>query len=138
MRHLIIIALLAGASATAQVAGAQQPPEQPQASDEEMRVLGGIAQCLVAGLPQDWRQAEMKVELPAPGADGGEVSYLVTRTLAGGASEPFVPCDARQPARALVEMRKLQAQERTGWNAARFTIHRDGKFDLKYDYPKAN
>jgi hypothetical protein len=134
MRHLAIIALLAFAPAAA---SAQQPSGDGP-SEDETRVLGGIAQCLVAGLPKDWRQAEMKIDLPKPGADGGDVSYLVTRQLAGGAAEPFQPCDTRKPARALVEMRKLQTPERAAWNVARFVIYRDGKFDLKYDYPKAN
>jgi hypothetical protein len=138
MRHFAIIALLAPLLVLAPAAVRAQAPGDLPASEDETRVLGEIAKCLLAGLPQDWRQAEMKVDLTAPGADGGEVSYLVTRMLAGGAAEPFLPCDGRQPARVLAEMRKIQTPQRAAWSAARFVIHRDGKFELKYDYPKKN
>lgn len=126
MGHRIIITLLA----LAPFAAAAQ-----EASEQEKAVLGSIAQCMVAGLPQDWRQAEMNVMLPAPGAAGGEVNYRMSRSL-DGTIEPFQPCDERKPAQALVEMRTLQTQERAAWNSARFVIYRDGRFDLKYDYPK--
>jgi len=33
-------------------------------------------------------------------------------------------------------MRGLQPPERRGWKSVRFVLHRDGKFDLTYDYPK--
>lgn len=126
MRHRAIITLLA----LAPLAALAQ-----EASEQEREVLSSIAQCLVAGLPQDWRRAEMNVMLPEPGADGGEVNYRVSRSL-DGSLEPFRPCDDHKPAQALVEMRKLQTQELARWNVARFVIYRDGKFDLKYDYPQ--
>jgi hypothetical protein len=134
MRHRAIITRLALALPLLLSAF---PAQAQEASEQEKAVLTGIAQCLVAGLPQDWRQAEMNVILPAPGAVGGEVNYRMSRSLSGDL-EPFQPCDARKPAQALVEMRKLQPPEVASWNAARLVIHRDGKFDLKYDYPKPN
>jgi hypothetical protein len=126
MRHRAIITLLAlmPLGVLAQTA-----------SEQEQAILGGIAQCMVAGLPGDWGRAELTVELPQPGANGGEAIYSMTRTLSGTA-EPFMPCDERKPAQALVEMRRLQDAERAAWKSARFVIYRDGKFDLRYDYPK--
>jgi hypothetical protein len=125
-KHLAVAALaLAPLAAPAQ-----------DATEAEQAVLGEIAKCLVAGLPRDWRDAEMTVDLPQPGAESGEVKYVMRRALAGGEFETFLPCDNRQPARLLVEMRKLQPVERAAWKSARFVLHRDGKFDLKYDYPK--
>ena len=66
------------------------------ASQEEQAVLSSIAQCMVSGLPQDWQRAEMNVVLAEPGAQGGEVTYRMSRVLAG-AEEPFRPCDERKP-----------------------------------------
>ena len=134
MRHHAIITRLALLLPLSLAPLAALPQE---ASEEEKVILSSIAQCMVAGLPQDWRRAEMNVMLPAAGADGGEVNYRMSRAL-GGEPEPFQPCDSRKPAQALVELRSLQTPERAGWNSARFVIHRDGKFDLTYDYPKAN
>jgi hypothetical protein len=128
MRHLAIIAFLLGLAPLAAFA--------QDASEAETAVLTDIAKCLLAGLPQDWRQAEMTIELPSPAAETGEVKYLMRRALAGGEFESFLPCDAQQPARALVDMRKIQPPARAAWTSARFVLQRDGKFDLKYEYPK--
>jgi hypothetical protein len=128
MKHLIIIALLAAAPFSVRA---------QQASEEETRLLNEIAQCLVVGLPHDWRQAEMLVELKSPEAETGEVRYLMMRNLSGGQYETFLPCNDRQPARDLVvEMRKLQPAEKRGWKGARFVAYRSGKFDLTLDYSK--
>jgi hypothetical protein len=128
MKRLLIVALLLAAPLAAR---------GQQASEAETRLVQEIAKCLAAGLPQDWEQAEMAVALEKPGADTGEARYLVRRKLSGGQFETFKPCDARKPPRMLVvEMRKLQPKERRGWKGARFVIHRDGKFDLTFDYPK--
>jgi hypothetical protein len=128
MKRLLILALLLAAPFAARA---------QQASEAETRLLREIAQCLAAGLPQDWQQAEMVVELKQPGAETGEARYLMRRKLSGGEFETFKPCDARKAPRMLVvEMRKLQPRERRGWKGARFVIHRDGKFDLTFDYPK--
>jgi hypothetical protein len=127
MKHLIIIALLLVPFA----ARAQQ------ASEPETKVLEQIAECLAKGLPRDWRQAEMLVELKSPEAETGDVRYVMMRNLSGGQYETFTPCDAREAARMLVvEMRKLQPADRRGWKGARFVIQRGGKFDLTLDYSK--
>ncbi|MGE5639075.1 MAG: hypothetical protein ACM30H_03200 [Clostridia bacterium] len=107
-----------------------------QASEQETEALGKIAQCLAAGLPSDWAQAEMSIELRAPNAQEGEARYLVRRKLSGGAYEPFKPCDYKLPAQAMTDLRKLQPPERAGWTSARLVMHPDGKFEVTYDYPK--
>ena len=128
MKRLIIIALLAAAPLAARA---------QQASEEETKLLHQIAECLAAGLPHDWRQAEMLVELKSAEAETGEARYLMMRNLSGGQLEPFRPCNERQAARDLVvEMRKLQPAEKRGWKGARFVVYRTGKFDLTFDYSK--
>jgi hypothetical protein len=130
MKTLFIIALLALGTPT--WARAQQQP----ASEKETQLLGTIAQCLIQGLPGDWQRAQMTVELEAPGAPEGAVRYLFSRSLSRDRLEPFTPCDEKQPAATLVQIRELQTQERSRWKSARFVLNRDGKFDLTYDYPK--
>jgi hypothetical protein len=90
-------------------AGAQE------ASEAEKATLTEIAKCLLAGLPRDWNQAEMTIDLPEPGAETGEVKYSMRRSLSAGEYETFVPCDPQKPANAFVDMRKLQPPERSGW-----------------------
>lgn len=107
------------------------------ASEAQTRILEGIFKCLAAGLPPDWREAEMYVTLKKPGDVTGEARFTVIRKLSGGQVELFRPCSNRQPARELtVDLRKLQAEDRRGWTSARLTYQREGKFDLNFEYPK--
>jgi hypothetical protein len=125
MRHraIILLAALAPLAASAQ-----------QLSEQQTNIVESIAQCLLVGLPEDWQRAEMTVVLPQTGAAGGEVTYRVSRAPEGR-PVPFRPCDDQKPAQALVDMRRLQTPELAAWSSARLVIHREGKFDLKYDYP---
>jgi hypothetical protein len=107
-----------------------------QASEEEIQALAPVAQCLAAGLPRDWAQAEMTIDLEAPNADHGDVRYVFRRALSGGEYQLFKPCDYQAPAKALLDLRKIQAPERGRWKSARFVIYPDGKFDLTFDYVK--
>jgi hypothetical protein len=99
-------------------------------------MLTSIAKCMVAGLPQDWYQAQVTVTLDQPGGANGEGRYTFTRQLTRGEVEPFTPCGNLNPAKLLVEARGLQPPEQRQWQSARFILHRDGKFDLTFDYPK--
>ena len=108
------------------------------ATPKQEEILLEIAKCLAAGLPENWEQAEMLVDLEKPGGEKGNVRYLVRRSLSGGQFEPFRPCDERKAAQALVkDFRPLQKAEQRGWRGARFVVHRDGKFDLTFDYATA-
>jgi hypothetical protein len=130
MKTFLIITSLAAATLAAPWTHAQQ------ATEKETELLGTVAKCLIEGLPSDWQRAQMTVELEAPGASGGAVTYLFARTLSRDQLEPFTPCDERQAAAMLADIRALQSPERSGWKSARFVLNRDGKFDLTYDYPK--
>jgi hypothetical protein len=125
MRHAVIIVLIAFAS----LARAQQ------ASPQETEVLTVVAKCLLVGLPKDWYEAHVIVTLDEPGAASGEGRYLYAPQLARAQMVPFTPCTNDNPAKALVQLRAFQEPGRRGWNVARFVLHRDGKFDLTYDYP---
>lgn len=106
-------------------------------SAAQTRVLQQVGECLTAHLPADWREAEMYVTLKKAGAENGDARYTMIRSLSGGEVENFAPCADKQPAKTLVtEIRKLQPQDKRGWTAARFTVYREGRFDLTFDYPK--
>lgn len=122
---LLAIALAAPAAVTAQ-----------EASAAEQKAVSAIVECLLEGLPEDWRRVEMVVELAKPGAETGDVQYRVTRGDTPDQYESFTPCDVRKPARTLLDARKSQPAERRGWTGARLLLQRDGKFGLHYDYPK--
>jgi hypothetical protein len=126
MRHLLTIGLIAFAG----LARAQQP------GANETEMLTVVAKCLLLGLPGDWYEAQVVVTLDEPGSPSGEARYLYTPQLARSDQVPYTPCQSTNPAKALVEMRSLQPPERRGWKSVRFLLHRNGTFDLTYDYPK--
>jgi hypothetical protein len=105
------------------------------ASKAEAQVAQEIAKCMVQNAPTDWQKLFMVIELPEAGAPSGRVRYMATRDFA---PDPiaYTPCDPQTPAKLLMEARETQSAERRGWTGARFTIQRDGRFDLNYDYPK--
>src|SRR5690349_21168490 len=98
MKHWLIIGLIAAAPHAA----------AQEASEAQTKVLTSVARCLLAGLPQDWYEAQVIVTLDRPGGDSGEGRYVFTRQLARADEVAFAPCDTMNPVKALVEMRGLQ------------------------------
>jgi len=126
MRRWLIMTCLAAAL----------PALAQQASGDQNRMINEIAQCLQAGLPQDWAAAEVQVELKEPGATTGDVTYVMRRALAGGEFQIFRPCDPQLPARLLLDVREQQSATQRNWNRARLVIRNDGTYDLTFDYPQ--
>jgi hypothetical protein len=105
------------------------------ASKAEAEIAQEIAQCMVQGPPADWDHLYMIIELPEPGAAAGRVRYMAENDLAAN-RVAYTPCDPQTPAKLLMDARESQPAERRGWTGARFIIHRNGRFDLNYDYPR--
>lgn len=124
MRHALIMLLAAALPAS----GFGQT-----ASKAETELVMQIAPCMVQGTPEDWQRLYMVIELPEPGAPSGRARYLVARD---GEPVAYTPCDPQKPAQMLMDSRQDQAPERRGWTGARLVIHRSGRFDLNYDYPR--
>jgi hypothetical protein len=125
MRHALIMLL----------AALSLPALAQTASTAEAELVQQLAPCLVQGVPGNWERIYMVMELPEAGAPSGRVRYLVTRDSAPDPA-PYTPCDRQKPAQLLMDSRKDQSPERRGWTGARLTIHRNGRFDLNYDYPR--
>jgi hypothetical protein len=130
MRMLAIALALAAAQALA------QGREDRAASEPENRAVAEIIDCMVQGLPESWRQATMEVNLEKPYDETGGVRYVFSREENVAPSEPFEPCDVKRPARALIELRNVQPEARRGWIGAQVTVFRDGRFGIRYGYPK--
>ena len=131
MRALLIVLVFFAAQAWA-----QQRSEDRAASDAESRAVADIMDCFASGLPESWRQATMEVNLEKPYDETGSVRYVFTREEYTAPSEPFQPCDVKRPARYLIELRNQQPESRRGWIGAQVTILRDGRFGIRYSYPK--
>jgi hypothetical protein len=105
------------------------------ATNAESQAALQIAQCMAEGPPDDWQQLYMVIELPEAGAPAGRVRYLAARESTPDLV-PYTPCDPQKPAKILMDSRATQTPERQRWTGARLVIHRSGRFDLNYDYPK--
>lgn len=129
MRTWAIVLLFSAAQAWA------QSSEDRAASGAENRTVADILNCMIVGLPEDWRQAVMEVNLEKPFDQTGSVRYVLSREDNVAPSEPFQPCDVKRPARTLIDLRNLQPAARRGWIGAQVTILRDGRFGIRYGYP---
>ena len=132
MRALWIVLVFIAAEALA------QDREERAAAEVENVAVANIVECLIVGLPEDWVQAMMQINLEKPYDQTGSVSYLFTREENTRPSEPFQPCDIKKPAMLLIELRQHQPPARQGWIGAQMTILRDGRFGLRYGFPKPN
>ena len=130
MRALAIFLLFSAA----QVLG--QTTEERGASDGENRAVAEMVDCMVAGLPEGWYAAAMQINLDKPMDKTGAVRYLVSRDETVVPSEPFQPCDVKKPPRILLELRDSLPAGRRGWIGAEVRILRDGRWGIRYGYPK--
>jgi hypothetical protein len=130
MRALAIVLVFAAAQAWAQTS------EERGALDAENRTVADVLNCFVVGLPEGWVQATMEINLAKPFDETGSVRYVFTREENTKPSEPFQPCDVKTPARYLIELRDKLPESRRGWIGAQVTILRDGRFGIRYGYPK--
>jgi len=130
MRAMLIVLVFAASQAWAQTL------EERAAIDAENRTVADVLNCFITGLPEDWRQATMEINLDKPFDETGSVRYVFTREENTTPTEPFEPCDLKRPAQYLIELRSKQPESRRGWIGAQVTILRDGRFGIRYGYPK--
>jgi hypothetical protein len=125
--HPILIAALGAAFCPLTAIG-------QMASKAQVDTVSSVAECLAVGLPQEWKQLRVVIELPKPLAEAGAVRYQVT--LPDDSLQPFAPCDPRLPPIKLVGLREAQEEKERGWTMLILTMKPDASFDLKYEYPK--
>lgn len=122
-----------GSAAPAPATPAAAPAEQERTADA---VIQEIADCVLEGLPQDWKFARIKVtELSH---DGRERQFEAKYTYVGpdGAEKPFTPCDLRQPGFYLYKLNGALEPDKRNWKRATLVLSSEGKFDLNYEYDK--
>lgn len=109
------------------------PAEEERSPDS---VIQEIANCVLEGLPQDWKFARIKVvELSH---DGRERGFEAKYTYVGpdGAEKPFTPCDLRLPGFYLYKLNGALEPDKRNWKRATLVLSSEGKFDLNYEYDK--
>jgi hypothetical protein len=132
MRALAIL-LLFGSSL---LPAAAQDRVERGASESETRAVADMVDCLVAGLPEDWYAASMQINLDKPMDKTGAVRYLMSRDEQIAPAEPFQPCDVKKPPQLLLGLRDSLPKDKRGWIGAEVRILRDGRYGIRYGYPK--
>jgi hypothetical protein len=109
------------------------PEAKPQTMDD---VVQEIANCVLAGLPADWKLAQ--IEVIEVGRDSRQREFEAKYSYSGsdGKGAPFTPCDLREPARNVYKLNEALAPEKRNWSKATLVLSKEGKFELQYDYPK--
>lgn len=113
------------------------PPTEDKRSRTE--VIEDIAHCMLQGsVPPDWTR--VRVEVIELGREGKERQFEAKYTYVGadGKEAPFSPCDPREAATDMYILNRGLEPEKRNWIRATLSVTRDGKFDLKYDYTKAD
>ena len=99
-------------------------------------VLQDIANCMLVGLPQGWRTAQVQViELFYDGKKR-EFEAKYAYTAGDGKLVAYIPCDAREPAVNVYKLNGALEPDKRDWSRATLTLSSEGKFDLTYEYPK--
>ena len=129
-----------GTGMTAPAAPAARPEApKPAAAGEAPAsdsILQDIANCMLVGLPQGWRTAQVQViELSYDGKKR-EFEAKYAYTAGDGSPVPYIPCDAREPAVNVYKLNGALEPDKREWSRATLTFSSEGKFDLTYDYPK--
>jgi hypothetical protein len=104
-----------------------------KANTTQVEAVSAVAECLAVGLPKEWKQLQVIVDIRRPFAETGGVLYLVT--LTDDRVVPFDPCDPRLPPAKLIELRDGQPDAEKGWTKVTLTMKPDASFDMKYEYP---
>jgi len=131
MRSLAIFLVFVGAQALA-----QGSLEQREAAEFENRAVADIVDCMVQGLPEEWYRATMEINLEKPFDETGSVRYGFAKRDDEPPVTPFQPCDVKRPARTLIELRSRLPRDRQGWIGAQVTVLKDGRFGIRYGFPK--
>lgn len=154
MSRRILLAVLAAAFAAGahaqfglRLPAAQPAPEpgakaeqKPAVADknERIKAVQQIFACIAAGLPGDWRRAWAEIaELAADGRERSfEGKFYYLPQAEGAKPTDLVPCSAREVAERVYELNDFLDPAERQWKAATLVFTNDGKFELKYDYPK--
>ena len=120
--------LLALCLALAPLAAAAQKADAAQTE-----AISAAAECLALGLPKQWKELQVTIELRTPLADTGVVRYTVT--LPDDRIDTFEPCDPNLPPVKLLALRDSMPEKDRGWTKLILSMRPDAGFDLKYEYP---
>lgn len=114
---------------------APKPPAEEKAPSGDT-IVQDIANCMLAGLPPNWKIAQ--VEVTEIGRDGKQREFEAKYAYVGADDKPvlYTPCDLREPALNVYKLNAALAPEKRNWIKATLVLSSEGKFELQYDYAR--
>jgi len=119
-------------------APAARAPSQTGTVDEKAAsadaVVQEIADCVLAGLPNDWTMAQVDVREISRKDKQREFEAIYSFLDGEGKAGPFTPCDQKQPAMNVYKLNAALEPSKRNWVRATLVLSKEGKFELQYDY----
>lgn len=122
-----------GPAPSAAPAPAAPSAEKTQTSDE---VVQEIANCVLGGLPPDWKLAQIEVKEIGRTDKQREFEAFYSYQDTAGKAATFAPCDKREPALNVYKLNAALDPAKRNWIRATLVFSKEGKFELQYDYAK--
>ncbi len=97
-------------------------------------IVQEIANCVLAGLPPDWKLAQVEVREIGRSDTQREFEAFYSFKDAAGKSAAFTPCDQREPALNVYKLNGALEPAKRNWARATLVLSSEGKFELSYDY----
>lgn len=122
-------------------AAAQDPaakPERGPGQEPDPQIVGDIMRCLSEGLTPDWQKAWFLVKEidrnEAEGARQFQADFFYATSLKDGKGKRLRTCGPEKIIENVSHLNDYLTKDQQRWTSAVFTILRDGKYDMKYDY----
>lgn len=109
-----------------------------EADSAGVKAVEEIFACVAQGLPEGWQRAWVIVtELSGNSQERTfEGRFQVSLESAGEKRWDFVPCNTRSVAEGVYGLNDFLEPAKRQWKVATLLFIHDGKFELKYDYPR--
>lgn len=120
---------------------AQEPAAAPRpgpGQEPDPKIIEGIMNCLAPGLPPDWKRAWFAINESARDKTGKERTYVAVFFYAtddkDSKGEKLQTCGAAQILEGVGKLNEYLPANQQRWTGAKFTFHRDGRYEVAYDY----
>ena len=119
-------------------AGATAPGKSADDDNAGAEAVQKIFVCLSAGLPQEWRRAWVVVtEVESDGKERTfEGKFFYSLDPEGAKPLELKTCGAEEVGKRVYGLNAFLEFDKRNWKVATLVFSSEGKFELKYDYPK--
>jgi len=116
----------------------EKKPEPGPGQTPDPQIIEKIIDCLAEGLTPDWQKAWFVIKQTDRNAAEGtrqfEGDFFFATSTQDSKGKPLRTCGAERIVQGVSDLNDYLSKDKQDWTSATFTILRDGKYDVKYDY----